>query len=198
VALGGARSRSSLVRDRRYPTTASSRPDLHAEARRATDGPRRLVNGAAPRCAAGPASPPHIGGARRCGRYLQLPRNTCVYKAAPKRWSAWSVSILRRRGGGRSSVSNRSSNILKPPRPRRGGCSSVPGLVWLHPYRTNSSLGQSFERNTDRYRSQFAADQQRATVRMDCAVYCGCGGGSSGGGGGGSGVPPIGSAPPLF
>ena len=62
--------RSSLIKDRRYPTTASSRPDLRAEARRATDGSRRLVNGAAPGRAAGPASPPHIGRARRCGPYL--------------------------------------------------------------------------------------------------------------------------------
>ena len=49
--------RSSLTTDRRYPTTASSRPDLRAEAWRATDGPRRLVNGAAPGRAAGPVSP---------------------------------------------------------------------------------------------------------------------------------------------
>jgi endonuclease YncB( thermonuclease family) len=55
--------RSSLIRDRRYPTTASSHPDLHAEAWRATDGLRRLVNGAAPCRAAGRRPPPHRPGA---------------------------------------------------------------------------------------------------------------------------------------
>ena len=75
--------RSSLIKDRRYPTTASPRPDLHAEARRATDGSPRLVNGAAPGRAADPAwvkrhpgrgyvapkrRSPGISFPRRCGR----------------------------------------------------------------------------------------------------------------------------------